>query len=101
MEKWILKSDIITGNKDELILKEENIVFQITPLNEQRNKTNNNISSINIDKECENILKEKYKINKNDILILLKYDYYIKVLYIPLIGYKILNPNTKEELDMS
>ena len=51
--------------------------------------------------ECENILKEKYKINKNESLLIFKIDYFIEELNIPIIKFEIFNPKNHEKLDLN
>ena len=91
---------IIKEIKDDYIIKNNNTIIQITSLNKQNNKEYENLSSLYIDKECENTLKIKYNINMNDALILFKYDYYIPGIKIPFIGYEIFHPITKKKLDL-
>ena len=92
--------NIINRTKDDFIVQDNNITFQITSLYNQNNNNYNNLSSIYIDKECENLLKSKFNIDMNETLILFKYDYYIPGLKIPIIGFEIYNPITKEPLDL-
>ena len=86
---------------NDYILKDNDIILQVTSIFNQNNKENENISTINIKKECENILKEKYNIGKNENLLIFKYEYSIQGLNIPLIGYEILHPLTKEQLNLT
>ena len=51
--------------------------------------------------ECEDILKKKYNINKNETFIILKLDYFLEGTFIPLIKYDIFNPITKKKLDLN
>ena len=87
------------NNKTSYIRKNENIIIQIDALENQK-KENDNISSIKIDKVCEDALKEIYNIDNNISLILIKCDYYIPGIYIPFIKYDIINPITKEILNI-
>ena len=50
--------NIINGTKDDFIVQDNNITFQITFLYNQNNNNYYNLSSIYIDKECENLLKK-------------------------------------------
>ena len=91
-----LLSEVINENKD-LILKEYNILYQITSsFNQNNNNDYQNISSIYLG-ELEYILKEKYNISQNDSLIIFKVENNIEGLLIPLIEYEIFNPKTKEK----
>ena len=60
----------------------------------------NNISSINLG-ECENILKEKYKINQNKSLLIFMVSNFIEEYNIPIIRFEIFNPVNKEQLNIS
>ena len=51
--------------------------------------------------DWENILKEKYKIDKKKSLIILKIEYYKSDYLIPIIGYEIFHPDTKIKLNLT
>ena len=82
------------------MLKKENIIYQITTTENQNITTDNEISKIDL-LECEDILKEKYNINKTLPLIILKVDYNTSDTLIPLVGYEIYHPINKSKLDLS
>ena len=94
-----LINEIIEGQMDSIVTINESI-FQLTSSFNQNNKIYKNISSIKL-KECENIIKEKYNIPKNDSLIIFKVEKNVKHSLIPLIEYVIFNPMTKEKLDLN
>ena len=101
--KNIYNDDIINNiieNKKDFVQKEENITFQITTSENQKNETNYNISTINLG-TCEDILKEKYKINKTLPLIIFKIDFYPPDTLIPIVGYEIYHPINKTRLDLT
>jgi len=58
----------IIENREDFLLKDNDMIYQITTSENQKNKENNNISSIELG-ECENILKEVYNINESIPLI--------------------------------
>ena len=89
----------IIEEKEDLITKENNIIYQLTTTENQNIKEYYNISSIKLG-ECENKLKNYYNINQNDSLFILKIDYFIPELLIPIIEYEIYNPYTKEPLNL-
>jgi len=95
----LLLLDIINGNKEEIIMKDNDTIFQITTIDNQKNNKNNNISTI-LFGECEQKLKSYYNISENQTLILLKIDYFKKGSLIPIIGYEVFNSFTKEILDL-
>ena len=95
-----LLGNITDGMKQDIIIQDKDIIYQITTSENQKNNKNDNISTINLE-ECENILKEIYHINKNLSLIILKIDYYITGLRIPIIGYEVFHPINKTKLDLN
>ena len=92
--------EVINESKIDINNIDNNIKYQITSSFNQRNKIYNNISNIDL-KECEAKLKEVYHINPNDTLIIFKYDYKIEGLLIPMVGYEVFHPITKEVLDLN
>ena len=96
----LLLSNVINGEKNDLLVVSNNINYQITTTDNQNNNNYTNISTIKLG-DCEDILKEKYKIDKNKTLLILKIDYYMEGLYIPVINYEVYNPDTKEKLDLN
>ena len=94
-----IESIIIKENKD-LLIKEDNIIYQLTSSYNQKNNNYTNISTINLD-ECENKLRVYYNIDNNTELIILKIDIFDKGLLIPIIEYKVYNSKTKEILNLT
>ena len=95
-----LIESVIQGEKKDLVINDDYVQYQVTSTENQNNNEYKNISNI-IFGECENILKEKYKINKNLPLIILKVDYYQPGSLIPIIGYEVFHPINKERLDLT
>ena len=95
----LLISNVIDGEKKDLIVKNYDTIYQITSTENQKNNKNNNISTIILG-ECENILKRIYNINPNLPLIILKVDYLKSDSLIPIIGYEIFNPENGTKLDL-
>ena len=93
-------SNVIMNDKKDLVIKDENTLFQLTSSDNQNNNQNNNISSIILG-ECENILKKKYKIDENQPLLILKIDYFQQDSLIPIIGYEVYHPINKTKLDLN
>ena len=94
----ILLSKIISGESNDYILKEDDVIFQITTTDNQNNIEYENVSTINLG-QCEDILKKKYGINGS--LIIFKIDYFMKGLLIPIIGYEVFDPVNKSKLNLS
>ena len=68
----------VTETKDDYIYIKDNVLYQITTSENQKHKTNNSISNIDL-LECEDILKDKYNINKSFPLIIFKIDSYSRI----------------------
>ena len=90
---WFIKE-----NKD-VIMKDNNIIYQLTSSNNQNNNKYDNISSIYLG-ECEKKLRLENNIDNNTELIILKIDIFENGFLIPIIEYDIYNSKTKEKLDL-
>ena len=106
-----IREDIINGNlntvinkvveeKEDVFIKNDNALFQLTTSDNQNNNTYSNVSTIKLG-DCERILKETYDIKDNETLIILKIDYNITGLLIPIIVYEVYHPRNKSKLDLS
>ena len=93
-------SNVLLGKKEDIVIKEGNVIYQITSTYTQNNLKYTNISYIKI-AECENLLKAKYNISKNVSLIIFKYDIFLPELLIPIIGYEIFHPTTNQHYDLN
>ena len=82
------------------MINNDNVQYQVTTTENQNNIKYDNISNI-IFGECENILKNQYKIDTNLPLIILKVDYFHPGSLIPIIGYEVFHPITKEKLELT
>ena len=107
----LIKNDISEGkmnslieevltNKKDIIETYENTLYQITTTFNQKNSEYNNISTMEF-YLCEELLKDIYIISKNDPLIIFKYEYTMSDLLIPIVGYEIYHPITKQILDLN
>ena len=104
LRELIANSDIIdniTKSKSDYIQKINNVTYQITTSDNQRNNQNYTISSIELGEDCEKTLRYKYGINQSFPLIIFKIDYKSSDTLIPIIGYEIYNPINKTKLDLS
>ena len=93
LDALILSS--IYEKKEDLIIQEEDIVYQLTSSNTQNDY--DNISYISLG-ECENKLKKQNNIRDNSSILILKIDYTLPGLYIPIVQYKLFHPDKKEPL---
>ena len=99
----IMKNENVLDNVtkgEDFIKEQEDMIFQVTTSENQKNNSNKNISSIDL-KDCEDKLKEVYKISNSTPLIILKIDYYSKDTNIPIVGYEIYHPTNKSKLDLN
>ena len=88
-------------NNNDIIIKNNDIQFQITSVYNQKNNEYNNISSINIG-DCENILRDHYKFSDDMTLLIFKVEYFIPGFLIPIIEYEIYdNSNPKNKLNLN
>ena len=94
-----IENIIIKENKD-LLIKDNNIIYQLTSVYNQNHNIYNNLSSINFD-ECENKLRTYYNIGNNTTLLILKIDIFENGLLIPIIEYEAYNSKTKEQLNLN
>ena len=85
---------------ENTVIKTENVVFQLSKLETQKNDDNPDISSIDLG-ECENILKEKNGIPFEESLLIIKTDIKNDDLSITNVQYEIYNPITLDKLDMN
>ena len=65
------------NDDEDYIINDKKIIFQITTTENQKNKEYENISTIYIEEKCQNILKEKYNISRNQSWLIFKYEYWI------------------------
>ena len=88
-------------NNNDIIIKNNNIRFQITSVYNQKYNEYDNISSINIG-DCENILRKHYNLSNDMTLLIFKVEYFIPGFFIPIIEYEIYdNSNPKNKLNLN
>ena len=94
--------EILEGKSRDYLVMEDSITYHLTTLKENNllSKTISNVSSIDLG-DCENKLRDKYNIDSNLDLIILKIDYYVNYSLIPVIGYEVFHPITQKKLDLS
>jgi len=95
-----LLDDIVEGEKDDLIISQEDISFQVTTTENQNKNEYINISTIHLG-NCETILKNIYGISPDSSLIILKVDYFMEEFKFPVIGYEVFDPVNKTKLNLS
>ena len=92
--------NVTNGQKDDLILEESNIVYQITTSDNQNRKIYKTISTIKLGK-CEENLKNYYNITSNETLLIFKIDIYEEGLLMPIVEYEIYNQENFNVLNLS
>ena len=95
-----LLTDLVNGTKEDLIAEYKDIIYQLTTTENQKDDSYSNISTIDLG-ECEDKLKGIYGINPNISLIILKIDYKMEGLLIPIIGYEVYNPLNMSQMNLS
>ena len=99
------KSDVfistIKYEKKDLIVRNDDISYQITSFENKKNNKYDDISTIDFGISCEKILKEKYNIPSNETIIFIKMEYTFNEFYIPIIEYQLFHPISKIKLDLS
>ena len=96
-----IKETILTKDYkgNETIIKTENVIFQVSKIEDQKNDNNQGVSSVDIG-ECEDILKKENNISLNDSLIIFKSDIKNDDLSATYVQYEIYNPNTLVQLSL-
>ena len=92
--------NLTNGTKQDLLYKSKDIIYQITTTENQKKNEYKNISTINLNL-CEERLKSKNNISKDQSLIIFKVDYYVPGLLIPVIGYEVYHPTENYKLELS
>ena len=97
-----IKDNILTQDYkgEDTVIQTENVIFQISTLEDQKNTLNPNISTIDLG-ECQNILKKKYNLTDEDSLIVVKTDIKSEDLSATYVQYEIYDPNTLNQLNLS
>ena len=92
--------NLLEGDKEDIIVKDSDITYQITTTDNQNLKDYEGISVISLG-ECENRLREANGIDENEPIIILKLDINKEGLSIPIVQYEAYNSKTKKQLDLS
>ena len=87
------------GKNHDIIVKERGTTYQITSSDNQNNENYEDLATIKLG-ECEEKLKEKYHIDKNQSLIIFKIEHNVPGILIPIISYEIYHPENKTKLKL-
>ena len=98
LDAYIL--DLIEGEKKDILISDNNIIYQFTSTYNQNNDDNKNISKIKLG-ECEKKLKQNYEINENETLLIFKTNIFMEGYLIPIIEYEIYDSKTRKQLDLN
>ena len=90
----------ISKAKEDLLVKANDTLYQISTTEHQTNNKYKNISTLNLG-DCEDRLKTIYNIDKSLPLIIFKIDYYKENSFIPVICYEVYHPENKSQLDLN
>ena len=91
--------NLLEGDKEDLNVESDNVIYQITSSDNQNKKNYINISTIKLSK-CENILRDSYHMSKNESLIILKIDIYEPGILTPIVEYEVYS-KSKVKLNLS
>ena len=96
-----IKEEILSKNYtfENIIIKTANVQFQLSSIEDQK-KANIYISSIDL-KDCENKLRDFYKIDNEDLLITFKIDIKSNDYLNTYVQYEFYNPSNLETLNLS
>ena len=86
-------------NREKKTIKTKNTIYQISTLEDQKNNTEPNVSSIDLG-VCEQKLKKKYNISEKESLIIIKTDIKNNELSSTYVQYEIFHPYTLAKLEM-
>ena len=86
-------------SNQSFILSTENVIFQISSLEEQKSNLNPNISSIDLGK-CEEKIKQSRNLTEDDNLIIYKIDIKSEDLSTTYVQYEIYDPKTFDYIDL-
>ena len=89
-----------TKNKTNTIIKTQNVVIQLSTLEDQQNSDNSDVSNIDFG-ECEEILKKANDIPTSESLIIYKTDIKTEDLSSTYVIYEVYNPFNLEKLNLS
>ena len=94
--------EMLSGIRGDYLIMEETMTYHLTSLKGNNLLKNQitDVSSVDLG-DCENKLRDKYKIVQELPLIILKIDYYLNYSLIPVIGYEVFDPTTLQKLDLS
>ena len=89
---------IMNGIKTKLIIKNGNIIFSVSSL-ENQNDSNYNLTIIDLG-ECEGILRDKYDLRQNETFFIFKKESFIDGLLFPIVEYELYTNKIKSKLNM-
>ena len=97
-----LSRKISDGNytNENIILVANNIAFQLSTLEEQKNSDNPLVSNIDLG-ECEQLLRNQEQLSSEDELIVLKTDFKSEDYQKTYVQYEIYNPNSFKKINLT
>ena len=97
-----IKNELLTQNytKENIIIKTDNIILQLSTLEDQQYLNDQDISNIDLG-ECEERLRTIKNIPKEESLIICKTDVKIEDYSSKYVAYEVFDPLTLEKLDLS
>ena len=103
LQKKLMNGEIDTTsvkNGEDIVIEKDGISLTITTTENQKNRENDNIRTIDLG-QCENKIKDHYKIPKDKTLFIFKIDFFEKGMKIPKIEYEVYYPLNSEKFQKS
>ena len=86
--------------KEDIVLSDDNITYQITSTYNQNNNQYQNLSIIELG-QCEDVLRSHYNLTHNETILLFKIEKKVDGFLIPIIEYEVYNIDIKQKLDLN
>ena len=90
---------LVVNEKKNIIIQEDNEIYQISTLSTQSEIKYNNISSIDFG-ECEDVLRRVYNIHQDKEIIIFKIEHFIIEYKIPIIEYALFTEDGRIKLNL-
>ena len=96
--KSIIEEKSYDGNT--IVMDMKDVLLQLSSVEFQEDNINDqNVTNVLLG-ECKDILKEKYKLKDDEVLLILKLDLFKKNSSTPLVAYEVYNYNNSEKLNL-
>ena len=94
-----IKSNLINNDNDYILIKTDNVIYQVSSVKHQMNLNSKDISNIDLG-ECEERLKNTYNISESNDLIIFQINIKDLEKTKTYVQYEIYHPNTLQQLKL-